>query len=324
MDLMGRGQPILIMAAAIIGIVLGDVTPLGAAPSTAVEIFLMMLLFVLFLSVDLRKVSGSFANIRFTGAALAINFLFTPVLAYLLGIIFFPDSVDIRIGLLMLLVTPCTDWYIVFTGMSKGNVELGLSILPLNLILQIILMPVYLLVFIGDGADMHTASLLVDMAVVLAVPLAASLIFKRAFGTHERIWNALSEKGDHLQLLFLCLAVAVMFASEGDTLMDNPAMLLELFIPLLIFFTGLLAVAQAIGRGLGFPRRDIVSLNFTTLARNSPLALAIAVATFPDSPLISLALVIGPLIELPVLSLISAALLKWNTKEDPKTSDGCP
>ena len=39
MDLMGRGQPILIMAAAIIGIVLGDVTPLGAAPSTAVEIF---------------------------------------------------------------------------------------------------------------------------------------------------------------------------------------------------------------------------------------------------------------------------------------------
>lgn len=187
MDLMGRGQPILIMAAAIIGIVLGDVTPLGAAPSTAVEIFLMMLLFVLFLSVDLRKVSGSFANIRFTGAALDINFLFTPILAYLLGIIFFPDSVDIRIGLLMLLVTPCTDWYIVFTGMSKGNVELGLSILPLNLILQIVLMPVYLLVFIGDGADMHTASLLVDMAVVLAVPLAASLIFKRAFGTHERI-----------------------------------------------------------------------------------------------------------------------------------------
>ena len=84
MDLMGRGQPILIMAAAIIGIVLGDVTPLGAAPSTAVEIFLMMLLFVLFLSVDLRKVSGSFANILFTGSALAINFLVTPSLAYLL------------------------------------------------------------------------------------------------------------------------------------------------------------------------------------------------------------------------------------------------
>ena len=50
---------------------------------------------------------------------------------------------------------------------------------------------------------------------------------------------------------------------------------------------------------------EVVSLNFTTLARNSPLSLAIAVATFPDRPLISLALVIGPLIELPALSIIS-------------------
>jgi ACR3 family arsenite efflux pump ArsB len=48
----------------------------------------------------------------------------------------------------------------------------------------------------------------------------------------------------------------------------------------------------------------------TTLARNSPIALAIAVATFPDKPLISLALIIGPLIELPVLFLASRILLR--------------
>mgnify|MGYP003409578518 CR=1 FL=1 len=55
---------------------------------------------------------------------------------YLLGKVFFPGSLDIRIGLLMLLVTPCTDWYLMFTGLGEGNVELGLSILPLNLILH--------------------------------------------------------------------------------------------------------------------------------------------------------------------------------------------
>ena len=61
-----------------------------------------------------------------------------------------------------------------------------------------------------------------------------------------------------------------------------------------------------------FPKQDIVSLNMTTLARNSPLSLAIAVVTFPEQPLISLALVIGPLIELPVLSVISGILKRWN------------
>jgi ACR3 family arsenite efflux pump ArsB len=44
----------------------------------------------------------------------------------------------------------------------------------------------------------------------------------------------------------------------------------------------------------------------------TPLSLAIAVVTFPEQPLISLALVIGLLIELPVLSVISGILKRWN------------
>ncbi len=55
--------------------------------------------------------------------------------------------------------------------------------------------------------------------------------------------------------------------------------------------------------------KDTVSLSLTTLARNSPVALAIAVTAFPDEPLIALALVIGPLIELPVLAFVSQVLL---------------
>jgi ACR3 family arsenite efflux pump ArsB len=71
-------------------------------------------------------------------------------------------------------------------------------------------------------------------------------------------------------------------------------------------------VAQIVGRLQKFPKKDIVALNMTTLARNSPLSLAIAVVTFPEQPLVSLALVIGPLIELPVLSVISGILKRWN------------
>ena len=55
--------------------------------------------------------------------------------------------------------------------------------------------------------------------------------------------------------------------------------------------------------------QDSVSLSLTTLARNSPVALTIAVAAFPDKPLIALVLIIGPLIELPVLFLVSKILL---------------
>ena len=312
MNLIGRLQPVIIIAAALLGLLLGAVTPLGNVSSGMIEVFLMLLLYILFLSIDLKQIRKSFSNFRFTLSAVLINFVFTPLFGYLLGKIFFPGSLDIRIGLLMLLVTPCTDWYLVFTGLSKGNVELGMSLLPLNLILQIVLLPVYLLVLIGSEVTMNVGALLGSVAVVLVIPFSAAYITKAVLRNRRKFWAVLSEQGDNLQLLFLCLAVIVMFASEGKSLIENPLLLVQMFIPLLVFFAALLCVSQVVGRMQKFPKRDIVALNFTTLARNSPLSLAIAVATFPNRPLISLALVIGPLIELPVLSVISGILKRWN------------
>jgi ACR3 family arsenite efflux pump ArsB len=86
----------------------------------------------------------------------------------------------------------------------------------------------------------------------------------------DRFKNFLSEQGDNLQLLFLCLAVIVMFASEGKNLLDNPLLLAQMFIPLLIFFAVLFFVAQIVGKLMKFPKKDTVALNMTTLARNSP------------------------------------------------------
>lgn len=314
MNLIGKLQPVIIIMAALLGLLLGVVTPLGSVSSGLIEVFLMMLLYILFLPIDLKQIRKSFTNVRFTLTAVAINFVFTPLFGYLLGKAFFPSELEIRIGLLMLLVTPCTDWYLVFTGLSKGNVELGMSILPLNLILQILLLPVYLLVLIGNEVTMDVAYLLGSVATVLVIPFMLACITKLITKNGGKFNHFLSEQGDNLQLLFLCLAVVVMFASEGKSLIDNPMLLIRMFGPLLIFFGVLFLVSQFLGRLLKFPKKDTVALNMTTLARNSPLSLAIAVATFPDRPLISLALVIGPLIELPVLSVISGILKKWNTK----------
>lgn len=312
MNLIGKLQPVIIITAALLGLLLGAVTPVGSVSSSLIEVFLMLLLYILFLSIDLKQIKKSFTNVRFTLSAVLINFVFTPLFGYLLGKIFFPGSLDIRIGLLMLLVTPCTDWYLVFTGLSKGNVELGMSILPLNLILQIVLLPVYLLVLIGSEVTMDVGSLVSSVAMVLVIPFVLAYITKLVTRNSEKFKRFLSEQGDNLQLLFLCLAVVVMFASEGKNLLDNPLLMAQMFIPLLIFFAVLFFVAQLVGRLQKFPKKDIVALNMTTLARNSPLSLAIAVVTFPEQPLVSLALVIGPLIELPVLSVISGILKRWN------------
>ncbi len=308
-------QPILILVAVVIGLVIGRYTGLGEISGRYIELFLMLLLYVLFLTIDLRQLKRGFKNVKYTSIALVINFLITPVIAFLLGEIFFRDSVEIRIGLLMLLVTPCTDWYLVFTGLSRGNVELNISILPINLVLQIILMPLYLLVFLGSEIKMDVLNLLQSVVSVLCIPFIMAVFTNRLIKSKKMVKEWITKQSDNMQLIFLCLAIVAMFASEGTNLFEYPSLLLRMFVPLLVFFALLFVISQLLGRLLKFSKSDIIALNFTTLARNSPLSLAIAVATFPDMPLVSLALIIGPLIELPILSVISNVLLNWNNKE---------
>ncbi|GAB3700801.1 ACR3 family arsenite efflux pump ArsB [Halorubrum trapanicum] len=76
-------------------------------------------------------------------------------------------------------------------------------------------------------------------------------------------------------------------------------------IPVIAFYVINLGVGFAIGRMLDFSYEELVCFNNTILSRNSPTALAIAVVAFPNEPLIPLALVIGPLLELPLLGIIA-------------------
>jgi ACR3 family arsenite efflux pump ArsB len=302
----------VMLAAAIIGLLLGQFSGFGDVSVDLIEPFLMLMLFLVFLSVDPRRVKDSFRNLRFLSSALLINFVLTPIVAFVLGIVFFDGSIDLRIGLIMLLVTPCTDWYLVFTGVSKGNVELSSTLLPINLFLQIVLMPVYLLLFMGRSVEFDMVSMLASMAFVLVIPFLAATalrILSSRFAPAQRVKGAMDDNCDNLQLFFLCLAIIAMFASESRTLMDNLDVMLLMIVPLVIFFVMSYSVSSVTSRVQRFGFDDTTSLIFTTMARNSPLALAIAVAVFPEYPLVSLVLVIGPLIELPILSITASLRL---------------
>lgn len=310
MNTITKLQPVLIIGAALLGLLLGYLTGFGGISVHFVEPFLMVLLFFVFLSVDGKKLKEAFQNIRFTAAAVITNFVWTPVFAFLLGILFFRESVDMQIGLMMLMVTPCTDWYLVFTSIAKGNVALGASILPLNLLLQVVLLPVYLMIFYGGSVSIGGGSILLSILIVLIVPFTVSAICKqlerRQIGSN--LFEKLRDWGDNAQLIFLFLAVVSMFASESRSLFEHPGMLLRMLIPMIVFFAANFVLIRWAGKKLRFNDYDLIPLNFTTLARNSPLSLAIAVAAFPDRPLISLALVIGPLIELPSLAVIAGII----------------
>lgn len=303
MDLVEKLEPIIIFTAIIIGLIFSNMQTIAQNTGNLINIFLCLMLFGLFLEVPLNELKDSFKNTKFTATSLIVNFIWTPLFGYFLSSLFLKGNVDVMIGFFMLILTPCTDWYLVFTKLAKGDLTLSLSILPINLILQIILLPIYLVIFFSSANTMDYAQLAHSLLIVIVIPFIAAQIVK--FILNRDLKEKATDVFSNLQIWFLALAVFCIFASQGELLFTNLDSVITIFMPLIIFFIANTIIDLLLSEKINFTYEEYASLTMTTLARNSPLALAIAINSFPGHELISIALVIGPLIELPVLYVVS-------------------
>ncbi|MEG4593043.1 bile acid:sodium symporter [Microcoleus sp. F8_C2] len=303
MSLTEKLQSVFVIIAILIGLVRGQIRWVEENALSLIVPSLMVMLYGVFLNIPLNRLGQAFQNYKMTGLVLGINFLWTPVFVWGLGAIFLRDSPDLWVGLIMLMVTPCTDWYLIFTGIAKGNVALATAFLPWNMILQVVLLPVYLLVFVGKLVQIDTAIFLESIVLVLVVPMLLAFIAKWLIPKVNGFWREIPLKIAAGQTLFLCLAITAVFASQGQTLIQRPDVLLKMLPPILIFYEITFLLTQLISRFGNFSYEDFACFSCTTLARNSPLALAIATSVFPNRPLITLVLAIEPLIELPIMVL---------------------
>ncbi|MDR1041866.1 MAG: bile acid:sodium symporter [Deltaproteobacteria bacterium] len=309
MKFLDKIEPLLLLAAVALGVAFSGFPRAAAAASPLVSIFLACMLFGLFWEAPLKDIGKSFRNVKFTFTSLALNFIWTPLFAWILMGIFLHDSPYLALGLLLLLVTPCTDWYLVFTAMAKGNVPLSTALLPVNLTVQVALLPVYILAYSGVRGDVSVLLLAKSAVTTLVVPFALAKGLKWLLRRRKRATGALEALFAKRQFVWLWLAVAAMFASERIFTQGYLGVFLKIAVPVLAFFAVTFPIARAAARIMRFDGPDSVSLAFTVLARNSPLSLAFAQRAFPENREVLLPLVIGPLLELPVLALIAQIVL---------------
>ena len=106
-----------------------------------------------------------------------------------------------------------------------------------------------------------------------------------------------------------------MFASKGSNLLSNINIVAKLIIPILLFYVINFVLAQAIGKIFKYNYENTASLTLTTIAKNSPMTLGVALMAFPNEPIIHLIMLLEPLIELPTMMLITRLLLLIKKKQ---------
>ena len=102
-----------------------------------------------------------------------------------------------------------------------------------------------------------------------------------------------------LAILGLLFTLVVMFALKGDLILERPIIVLQMALPMALFFFVIFNVAYLTGWKLGLNYRDSVAAAFNSTGRDFEIAIAIAITAF--SPTVALATVVGPLIEVPIM-----------------------
>ncbi len=303
-----KSQPVILIAAMFLGLLMGFAfQDIGTVSNTIVYVMLIGLMFGIALGTPLHTVASAFRNVRFFALALALNFILVPIIGFILAVVFLSPAPLIFVGFILYIVNPCTDWFLVFTGMARGDVPLGLALLPVNLVLQILLIPLFLWLFAGTIVPFQVSALVEAVAVFILLPFALAFMVNRGVVRSKgEEWKEqhMSKLPMIIQTSTLAVAVFFMFAGQTEVITENAAPILTVLIPVLLFFLITYAIVQVLSRRLRLRYSERALLTCTTIARNSPLALAIAFGLFPDQPLIHVAIVIGVLIELPALVLI--------------------
>lgn len=130
---------------------LAAMVPGTAAFESAINPALALMLFITFLQVPVAELKRAFTQLRFLVALLVANFIVVPLLVMVL-VQFLPADPLLRLGVLMVLLTPCIDYVVTFAHLGRADARLLLAATPALLGAQMLLLPGYLGLFLGDEA----------------------------------------------------------------------------------------------------------------------------------------------------------------------------
>jgi ACR3 family arsenite efflux pump ArsB len=239
---------------------------------------LAVLLYVTFLEIPFVRIRRAFRNGRFIGAALGMNFVVVPVVVFGLTR-FLPQEPAILVGVFMVLLTPCIDYVITFTELGGGDSEQITAATPALMLIQLVLLPLYLWLFMGQQVAefIEAAPFIEAFVVIIAVPL--SLAWATEYFAERSIrgeqWQDVM---GWLPVPMMGVTLFVIIASQLPRVQDSIGQIAAV-VPIYVAFLVIMPLLGRLAAGiLGMEVGESRSLLFTSVTRNSLVVLPLALA----------------------------------------------
>lgn len=296
------------VAAMALGVALGEPSKAWAQANkstlgalTTVAVFLII--YPMMVNVRFGALARAGRNVRGLALALGYNFVWAPLVGYVLAHLFLHDP-TLALGFLLVMVVPCSSMSIAYTGLAEGDLELATVVVAASFVLAIGAVPVWMAVFAaGYHVPVPLHDMLISILEVLIGPMVAGYLTRaglvrwRGHTAVKRLQPALASAS----MLAMFAIVFLIFFAKTDMIVAKWGTVLLLLIPNALFIAITLAAATFMDRRLGLSYRDHMAVVFASTGKNNGTAIAIATMAF--SPMVAVPAATMPIFQVILLVL---------------------
>ena len=318
-----RYLPLWILLAMLAGVLLGrgvpglqgwlDAVSIGGT-SLPIGLGLLLMMYPVLAKVRYEELGRVARDRRLLRLSLLLVWGLGPALMFALAWLCLPDQPEFRTGLILIGLAPCIAMVLIWIDLARGDREAAALLVAINSIVQVLaytLMGGFYLKTLPSWLGLPGQELAFPMAeiaravlIFLGIPLLAGYLSRRiGLRIKGRRWyeERFLPRISPLALYGLLFTIVVMFALQGKAISSDPASVIRVAVPLLLYFLIMWSTAFALGRRNGLSYPQTATLAFTAAGNNFELAIAVSISVWGVQSRQALAGVVGPLIEVPVL-----------------------
>ncbi len=324
MNLFSKFLTIWVLLCIVLGVTLGTIFPEVTSFFNQFEVFhiniviailIWIMIYPMMLKIDFSSLKKITTRPKGIVVTTSINWLIKPFTMYLIASLFFlvifknliePDlAKEYLIGAVLLGAAPCTAMVFVWSYLVKGNSSYTVLQVALNdLILLVAFTPIVALLLGISNVKIPYNTLFLSVILFVVFPIVASAISKYIINKRKKSLNEYIKKFNNVPEIGLLLTLILIFMFQGEVITNNPFDILLISVPLIIQTLLIFSLAYywskkwKISHDIGAPAALIGASNFFELS------VAIAIALFGLDSGVTLATVVGVLVEVPVMLLL--------------------
>jgi ACR3 family arsenite transporter len=325
MSVFERYLTVWVFLCIVAGIALGQTLPgvfqaIGRMEFAQVNLPVGLLIWVMIIpmlvKVDFGALHEVRQHVRGIGVTLFINWLVKPFSMAFLGWLFIrqifapylpADQLDSYIaGLILLAAAPCTAMVFVWSRLTNGDPLFTLSQVALNDSIMIFAFAPLVAFLLGISAiTVPWDTLFASVVLYIVIPVVlAQLLRKHLLKGGQAAFAMAMEKIGPWSISALLATLVLLFAFQGQAIIEQPLVIALLAVPILIqvFFNS--GLAYWLNRKLGETHSVACPSALIGASNFFELAVAAAISLFGFDSGAALATVVGVLIEVPVMLLV--------------------